>query len=305
MGGWLILKLQFLGTSAGECYPALWCECAYCRYAREHGGRNVRLNSCAVLDDDVMIDMGGTCFSAAQTFGVDLVHRDKLFVTHDHLDHFFPQHLVWRSEPYHTGQGAPLGAVTDVEAWRNAMGPRFSPVPFLHIYGHPSIRKAMEANPRLDISTMAEKQRMDFTPLAPGQTVEQGNLRVTAVLSEHGTPGTVFNYVFQRNGKTLLYALDCGGYGEESLSLLRGFRYDCVVMEGTFGDHGVDFNFHMNKRKNLRMLDFFTRNGLWTGKPNLWLSHMAPHWTPPYDEYAPEMAKYGVGVAYDGMILEI
>ena len=294
-----------MGTSAGECYPALWCECAYCRYAREHGGRNVRLNSCAVLDDDVMIDMGATCFSAAQAHRVDLLHRDKLFVTHDHMDHFFPQHLVWRSEPYAAGQSLPPMPVTDVDAWRCAMGPRFSPVPFLHIYGHPTVRDAMEANPRLDTRTMAEKQRMDFTPLSPGQAVDAGNLRVTAVLSQHGTPGTVFNYIFQRGGKTLLYALDCGGYDEEMLSLLKRFRFDCVVMEGTFGNHGVDFDFHMNKRKNLRMLDFFTQNDLWAEKPNLWLSHMAPHWTPPYDEYVREMADVSVGVAYDGMILMV
>ena len=271
------MKLQFLGTSAGECYPALWCECAYCRYAREHGGRNVRLNSCAVLDDDVLIDMGATCFSAALTYGADILHRDKLFVTHDHMDHFFPQHLVWRSEPYHTGRGAPEAPVTDIDAWRDAMGPRFSPVPFLHIYGHPTILEAIAANPRLDTHTMAQKQRMDFTALSAGQTVTAGDLRVTAVLSTHGKPGTVFNYIFQRGGKTLLYALDCGGYGEEMQALVKRFRYDCVVLEGTFGKHAVDFDFHMNQRKNLQMLDFFTQNGLWTGKPNLWLSHMAPH----------------------------
>jgi phosphoribosyl 1,2-cyclic phosphate phosphodiesterase len=300
------MKLQFLGTSAGECYPALWCNCAYCTYARVHGGRNIRLNSCAVLDEDVLIDMGATCFSAALQYGVDITKISHLFITHDHQDHFFPQHLVWRSEPYHLGQTTDLKEpVTDIELYRDAMGPRFSPIPFLHIYGHHTVLEAISAHPRLDVSTMAEKQRMDFLDLSAGQTITAGNLTVTAVKSNHSKPGTVYNYIFQRNGKTLLYALDCGGYTEEMQALLRGFRYDCVVMEGTFGKHAVDFDFHMNQRKNLDMLAFFNDNGLWADTPNMWLSHMAPHWTPPYDEYAKEMGNYGIGVAYDGMVLYV
>ncbi len=299
------MKLQFLGTSAGECYPALWCNCVYCRYAREHGGRNIRLNSCAVLDGDVLIDMGATCFSAALKFGVDLTKISSLFVTHNHQDHFFPQHLVWRSDPYHADQAAPDAPVTDVNAWRGAMGPRFSPIPFLHIYGHPTILEVMAAHPRIQTETIAQKQKMDFTSLTAGQTITAGDMTVTAIRSNHGTPGTVFNYIFQRGGKTLLYALDCGGYGEDMQALIKRFRFDCVVLEGTFGKHAVDFDFHMNQRGNLKMLAFFTDNGLWKDKPNMWLSHMAPHWTPPHDEYSKEMEQYGIGVAYDGMVLTI
>ena len=299
------MKLTFLGTGAGECYPALWCECANCRYAREHGNKNIRLNSCAVLDDDVFIDMNATCFSAAQNLGIDLLHRNKLFVTHDHQDHFFPQHLVWRSDPFHSQHGRPEQPVEDIQAWSDVMGPRFSPIPFLHIYGHPTILTAMAANPRLNPDTMAEKQHMDFTALSPGQSVEADGLRVTAVRSNHGNPGTVLNYIFQRGGKTLLYALDCGGYDTQMLELIKQYRFDCVVLEGTFGKHQIDFDFHMNQRGNLKMLNYFNDHHLWVGQPNLWLSHMAPHWTPPHDLYAPEMAKHGIGVAFDGLTLTI
>lgn len=33
------MKITFLGASAAKNYPALWCHCAHCEYAREHGGR--------------------------------------------------------------------------------------------------------------------------------------------------------------------------------------------------------------------------------------------------------------------------
>lgn len=299
------MRLQFLGTSAGECYPALWCNCAYCTYAREHGGRNIRFNSCAVLDGDTLIDLGPTCFSSAQKFGIDLTKVSKLFVTHNHLDHFFPQHLLWRGGPNQAGCESPAAPVTDIDAWRHISGSRFSPVPFLHIYGHSTILEAISAHPRINVDVMSEKQRMDFTALSAGETVTVEDLSVTAIRSNHGAPGTVYNYIFRRGGKTLLYALDCGGYDEEMQAPIKRFRYDCVVLEGTYGKFAVDYDFHMNQRKNLKMLEFFTDNGLWMDKPNMWLSHMAPHWTPPHDEYSQEMEQYGIGVAFDGMVLDI
>lgn len=51
------MKLTFLGTGAGEGYPGLWCKCPHCDYARKHGGKNIRANSCAVIDEDMLLDV--------------------------------------------------------------------------------------------------------------------------------------------------------------------------------------------------------------------------------------------------------
>ena len=90
------MKLTFLGTGAGEGYPGLWCECPHCDYARKHGGKNVRTNSCAVLDESLLIDIGPGCFDNAARFGVNLCHVTSLLITHPHEDHLYPQHLTWR-----------------------------------------------------------------------------------------------------------------------------------------------------------------------------------------------------------------
>lgn len=98
------MKLQFLGTSAGECYPALWCNCPNCRYAREHGGRNLRRYSCAVLDEDVLIDLTSTMFVTALEMGIDMTQRSTLLVTHDHTDHFHAHNLICRLKPVLNGE---------------------------------------------------------------------------------------------------------------------------------------------------------------------------------------------------------
>lgn len=51
------MKLTLLGTGAGEGYPGFWCECTNCTEARKLGGKNIRGNGCAMLDQDVLIDM--------------------------------------------------------------------------------------------------------------------------------------------------------------------------------------------------------------------------------------------------------
>ena len=56
IGRYVFVKVTFIGTSAGEGYPGVWCECVNCRKARQWGGRNIRGNACSMIDDDFLID---------------------------------------------------------------------------------------------------------------------------------------------------------------------------------------------------------------------------------------------------------
>ncbi len=299
------MKLLFLGTSAGEGYPALWCNCPNCTYAREHGGRNIRDNSCALLDDDLMLDMSHHAFSSALRFHADLTKIRYLFVTHDHQDHFYPQHLTWRGLPYSCGQAQEIPENFDMETERQWMGALQTPVPHLSVYGHISIWEALCRNERFHPENIEHDYNMSFTELSAGAIAHCGDTFVTAVTSQHSRYGSVLNYIIERGGKTLLYALDCGGYKEDMLDIIGRKRYDAVVLEGTFGEMPVEYSMHQNLQKNLRMLDYFDKHQLWTDKPRMVLSHMAPHWTPPYDKYRKIVEPYGIELAYDGMTLEI
>ena len=42
------MRLRFLGTSAGELYPGLWCRCAHCAAARASGDPRDRRQSATV-----------------------------------------------------------------------------------------------------------------------------------------------------------------------------------------------------------------------------------------------------------------
>ena len=42
------MKLQFLGTSAAEGIPALFCNCPACQYAYKTGGKEIRMRAGAM-----------------------------------------------------------------------------------------------------------------------------------------------------------------------------------------------------------------------------------------------------------------
>lgn len=298
------MKLIFLGTSAGESYPALFCHCPNCTYARQHGGLNIRQNSCAFVDDDLMLDLSSHAFHSALRYGVDISCMRYLFVTHDHRDHFDSQHLTWRALPVEDGEIRQVEDAFDAKTALRRMGARQTPLPHLNIYGHESIWTAMCQNPRFHPETTEAVYAMHFTPLVRGQVIEEKGLRVTALVSHHSRPGSVFNYIIERKGKTLLYALDCGGYDEDMLEEICRHRYDCVVLEGTFGKMKIEYSMHQNLQKNLRALKFLQKNNLWKDEQRFYLSHMSPHWTPPHDLYAREVKQYGIRLAYDGLQIE-
>ena len=298
------MKLTFLGTCAGEGYPAIWCQCENCTYAREHGGKNHREYSSAVIDGDVLLDLGMTTFPQAMCFGLDISRVTTLLVTHAHEDHYVPMHIYWGRD----NCSVPGNLKRDV-ADRMAAACCDAPPP-LRMMGS---RHVLDTIRHIDGEDTPEgwhsdRLGLDFVLPREGEETEMGeDLTVTPLRAIHGPARDyTYNYIIRRGGKTLLYALDTGGYDEDMWEVIRRYRYDCIVLEGTagLGVHAPNPQ-HMNTDKLREFFAVFRREGLLAEGAQCILSHMAPHWTPPHDIYAPMMEKEGITVAYDGMTVEI
>lgn len=290
------MLVTFLGTSAAEEYPALWCECPNCAWAREAGGRNIRKNSCAMVDGDILLDMGPSVFARAGDYGRSLRGVRHLLVTHAHADHFYPQWLTWRR------MAAGLPQMPPEEQHKRSQG-CFTELTPLRVYGNEHVREAM-AGCGIDVDEGAQWS-LSFTQVEPGVPIEADGLRITPLATRHGVPGFCCHYILQRGGKTLLYATDGDAYPPEMEAILRGHRFDCVIAEGTFGLLDKDLDGHRGLQKNIAFLRFFDENGLWAGAPQMVITHVSPHWAPPHDQYAPLLQSHGMELAYDGMTLEV
>lgn len=287
------MKLTFLGTGAGEGYPGYWCECPHCTYARKHRGKNLRTNSSMVIDEELLIDMGPSCFDNAARFGVNLSKLKTLLVTHPHEDHLYPQHLRWRN----TDES--LLPLTYVEKMRHG-GPRFTDIPQLNIYGNSFVMETL----RKSLDDM-EELKINLHEIKEGKEEKTDGYRILPVRGNHGSQqGFSHSYIIQKDEKTLLYALDSGSYDEDQFALIQEYQYDAVIMEGTTGLN-EQYGGHMCLVNNIRIRERLKENKCLRENSRFLLTHLSPHWCPPHDWYESIVASEGLELAYDGLQIEI
>lgn len=287
------MKLTFLGTGAGETYPGYWCECPHCTYARKHRGKNLRTNSSMVIDEELLIDMGPSCFDNAARFGVNLSKLKTLLVTHPHEDHLYPQHLRWRN----TDES--LLPLTYVEKMRHG-GPRFTDIPQLNIYGNSFVMETL----RKSLDDM-EELKINLHEIREGKEEKTDGYRILPVRGNHGSQqGFSHSYIIQKDEKTLLYALDSGSYDEDQFALIQEYQYDAVIMEGTTGLN-EQYGGHMCLVNNIRIRERLKENKCLRENSRFLLTHLSPHWCPPHDWYESIVASEGLELAYDGLQIEI
>lgn len=287
------MKLTFLGTGAGETYPGYWCECPHCTYARKHRGKNLRTNSSMVIDEELLIDIGPSCFDNAARFGVNLSKIKTLLVTHPHEDHLQPQHLYWRN----TDES--LLPLTYVEKMRHG-GPRFTDIPQLNIYGNSFVMETLGKS----LDDM-EELKINLHEIKEGKEEKTDGYRILPVRGNHGSQqGFSHSYIIQKDEKMLLYALDSGSYDEDQFALIQEYQYDAVIMEGTTGLN-EQYGGHMCLVNNIRIRERLKENKCLRENSRFLLTHLSPHWCPPHDWYESIVASEGLELAYDGLQIEI
>ncbi len=299
------MNITFLGTAAAEMYPNAFCACPNCARALKAGGRNVRGNSAAMIDDDILIDLNASARYAAALNGLSLANVRRLLVTHAHEDHFEPVGLKCRC--------APADGVPPFDPESAQWSARFTALPSLTVYGNAFVKRVYDGMFTPE-KLAAARYDMAFSLVEEGVENALDDGFFVAVRANHGREkGFCFNYILRRDGKTLLYATDTGGYDKDQLDVLTRYRYDCVVLESTFGLGARDAfagdlptgNGHMSLQKDIVMRDYLLKNGCIAADTTFMLTHLCPHYAPPHDEYADIVKEHGFLLAYDGMSMEI
>lgn len=287
------MKLTFLGTGAGEGYPGYWCECPHCTYARKHKGKNLRTNSCLAINEELLIDIGPASFDNAARFDVNLTQIRTLLITHSHEDHLYPQNLFWRD----TDQS--LLALSYMEKMTYG-GPRFTEIPELNIYGNKFVIDLLNQSFKINSS-----HKMVLNEIHEGIEFENNGYQIFPIRGNHGLEkGFAHSYVIKKDEKCLLYALDSGSFDEDQLELIKRFKYDIIIMEGTTGLN-ESYGGHMCLINNIHMRDLLNKSGCLKKDSRFILTHMSPHWCPPHDWYESIVETERMELAYDGWQIEI
>ena len=170
----------FLGTSAGEEYPGIWCSCINCAKARKLGGKNLRRNSCAVIDSDVMLDIGKTAHIQAERYGKDLTDIRTLLVTHSHNDHF-NIHTLWAR------QMVPGYDKLHFEEQKKLSSPRFSSLKTLDIFGSSQVERALRQTffSAKEYYVNLEAANINFNLIEPYKSYKAHNLKFFTLEGNH------------------------------------------------------------------------------------------------------------------------
>ena len=287
--------MQLLGTAGGD-FPRvenLEDKFAYLPRVRALGGRNLRYAAQAVVFPDILIDFYND--RQMTTYGVAVDSIRHLFITHAHWDHFQPLGIL--------GLAARLPHQ-------------------LQVYGNQSVIDALVfANvhdydrDRGRFVTRDSQTDIGCHVLTPEDVLSVDDTTIGVVHANHDIDKsdnmimveTCLNYVFEREGKTVFYALDSSYMIPGSVEFLRRFRIDAAMMDASYGQWPIDVarSGHHNFAMLAETIDELREAGAFHDSTLVLASHLAMAEVKPYDDLLEEASRIGATLAYDGMVVEV
>ena len=266
--------LTYLGTAAAEGFPAVFCNCAYCREARALAGKNIRTRSQSLIGDNLLIDLPADTYSHFLQNGIEGDKIKYLLITHMHSDHFYKDELNMRSGAFAHDMRAPT----------------------LQMFCSEKTFNCLDSTPR----------NVEVTILKEYETVEIGDYRVTTIPARHISGGGSFIYVIEGD-KTLLYAHDTGYFYNEVFDFIakKGFVFDMISLDCTNVDIPItDEGGHMGLPNIERVISRLTDLGAVNTATVKYVNHFSHNANPLQDLLEKKAALYGCHVAYDGCRVE-
>ena len=266
------MRLTYLGTAAAEGFPALFCNCAYCREARRLGGKNIRTRAQALVNDDLLIDFPADTYHHFLSHGIEGDTVRYLLLSHAHSDHLYPMDLTIRHGCYAHRMRAPT----------------------LSVVASPYVASTLGALPNVEV-----------TPIRPFESVTLGPYRVTALPARHMQERPVGDALFYliEGERTLLYAHDTGFFFEDVFDFLQKehicldmLSLDCTNADIPIGDTGSHMGFANHERLLKRLRD----GGVLSADTLCYVNHFSHNGNPLHEHLTSRAATLGCHVSYDG-----
>lgn len=268
------MKLQLLGTGAAEGIPAYFPDCRVCRYARENGGKDVRSRPAALLDNLIKIDFGPDTWHQMQANDLDARYWSALLFTHSDDDHFSPREMQYFFYPF-------------VDDERLAFT----------IYANADICNVLRTEyPEWPLDVVETHSFLPF---------QIGAYKVTPIKANHKLTEDSHNYIFEHNGKALLYATDTGIWHEETWEALQKFKLDGLVIECTEGVRPTDYDGHLDINECKKVVGRLRQMQVLGPGSRVVTTHHSHNGDATHEELEMLLKPFGIETGYDGYVLEI
>ncbi len=280
------MKFQYLGTAAAEGIPALFCDCDICREAAKRGGKELRMRSGALVNDNLLIDLNPDLFAQKLRFNLDLSKVRNALITHAHSDHFDREMM---------------GFFTPTCAHIAKAGDKF------HLWGSAYTASAWQEY--LSVIQMKEpklEQYVVFHELKPFETVKIEGVKVTALKARHSCPESLI-FVLEQDGARLFYGNDTGPLDPETWAWLQtnsGRPFTIVSLDSTMGYPKNTYYGHMSLQENIETKQQMLAIGAADENTRFLCHHFSHNALVLHRETEDYMKPHGFGIAYDGLIFD-
>jgi phosphoribosyl 1,2-cyclic phosphodiesterase len=278
--------ITFLGTSAANAYPEAFCSCDNCRQARALGGPSLRKRSAALINDDLLIDLGPDVLTASAVHGCPLTEVRYCLQTHAHADHLDPSHFLSRSPAFDV-----VGA------------------PRLHVYAS---RATLERTTQLlqrDCAPgsfldpeVGERLNLELHQIEALRPFTVGPYRVTAFPANHDPTVEPLLYAVEALECSIFYGTDTAALPEETWQALQrhDLQFDIVILDHTYGpeESGSD---HLSAHEVIEHVARMREEGILADAGRAFATHISHPGNPVHPQLAAFAAQHGYEVAYDGL----
>jgi phosphoribosyl 1,2-cyclic phosphate phosphodiesterase len=276
----------FLGTSAANAFPEAFCSCDNCIGARALGGPSLRKRSSALINEDLLIDLGPDIMTASQVHGRSLTRVRYCLQTHAHADHLDTSHFLSRSPGYGV-----VGA------------------PRLHFYASRATLQLAAQLLERDCAPagffdpeVGENLNLALHQIEAQQSFTAGRYRVTAFAANHDPATEPLLYAVEAEGRCIFYGTDTAVLPEETW---EGFhrhelRFDLVILDHTYGPEELGTD-HLSAQQLIEHVARMREEGLLADGARVFATHIAHEGNPTHPELAAFAAEHGYEIAYDGL----
>ena len=230
--------------------------------------KNARRASCMMIGESILIDCGMHVLDSIRIAKIDTSKITDVFVTHFHADHFNREHLEAIAE----------GKPNPVRLWCRQ-------------------DTAFESFKNVEIIRMEEGVYYHVSK----------DINAMSVYANHEDSAFPNHFLFNVNGKKVLYATDGAWMLARTHQILKKKNIDIYVADATCGDYEGDYRFaEHNSIPMLRlMIPSLKTAGIIHDNTQILLTHIAPSLHKPHDEIQSSVEADGMTVAYDGMTIEL
>lgn len=268
------MKIQLLGTGASDGIPSVFGDSRVSRHARQHGGKDVRSRSAALIDDHLKIDLGPDHFHQMVKFGIDPTIWTAIVFTHTHDDHFCPSELQYMLFPFLEQFAAPLT-----------------------IYGNDAICQGMAGK--------YEEWPFEIIQTKSFEPFWHLDYKITPIRAYHKLEEDSQNLLIEREGKTFLYATDTGPWQPITWEFLQDKKVDGVVIECTDGFVKSSYYGHMDLKECVAAVEKLRELGCIGQETPVATTHHGHLGDATHEELCLALEPHGIQTGYDGLVIQI